>query len=387
MPPLFSGQILHVNLSERKIEERELPEQLIEERIGGAAIISTLMGEIGDCCISLGSGALTGVPCPAASASVAGLKDSNGNKRYTPILLNAGLELKLCGFDFVVVEGRADKPVYLWVRDQVADIVECEHLAADTWAVCSKIREEQGDPRIQVISSSEGACASLNYVSGWDFIGFGNAMRETNLRAIAFRGMGELEIEESEKVLTNSSEMMKAAKGKVGSRAGIGSLLPAEVASKLDISRNRACFSCPFPCMSYVKTDSSDFPEMLLMDQRSLLKLSETQSPSDESSILNTLMRLHRKGRCPDEKKSESGSPQDQSTKCCSGTLKFDTMTDNIDESELIAAGFVLGICPRYLGAIGDDLSGYCELLSIASGKDISADKVLELSRVLLRGE
>jgi hypothetical protein len=238
-----------------------------------------------------------------------------------------------------------------------------------------------------VISSAEGACASLNYVSGWDCIGFGGAMREMNLRAIAFRGMGELEIEESEKVLIKGSEMMNTARGKVGSRAGVGSLLPAEAASKLEICRNRACYSCPFPCMSYVKTDTNDFPEMLLMDQRSILKLSETPSPSDESSIPDTLMKLHRTGRCPDEKGLESGSSRDQSMKCGSGMARFDTITNEVDESELIAAGFVLGICPRYLRKIGGDLSGYCELLSMASGKDISADNVLELGRALLRGE
>jgi aldehyde:ferredoxin oxidoreductase len=66
--------------------------------------------------IGLAVGPLTGLPCPAGGMAVACVEFERKH-RFAPILLNAGLELKLTGFDAVVVEGKSESPVYLWMRD------------------------------------------------------------------------------------------------------------------------------------------------------------------------------------------------------------------------------------------------------------------------------
>ena len=392
---MFFGKALWVNLSDGRIEERDLPEELFAERIGGAAISSSLMNETKEGCISIGSGPLTGAPCPGGSAAIAGVCESDGSQRFAPILLNAGLEFKLSGFDFVVIEGKAESPVYLWIRDQVADIIKCEEWTEDdSWKTYSRVQSEQGDPRIQVLTSSMGDCASLGLTSGWDRIGLGTAMRSRKLKAIAFRGLGELEIEKPEEFLAKGSEMMRAAKNTIGNKAGITSLLKPEAASRIKGStRNRACFSCPFPCLSYAGTGTENPEQILLMDQISMTVLA--QLPGSDDNLIRALARLHREGKCANEQLLKSELSLDE---IANGShpvpdnkdrpkKKLDTITEGIEESEEIAAGYILGICPRYIGIMKPDLEQYCAMLSQGTGKEISKENILELGSCLLKQE
>ncbi|HDP96105.1 MAG TPA: hypothetical protein ENN25_00205 [Euryarchaeota archaeon] len=383
MPHLFFGTWLDIDLSSGQVEERDLPDELIGELIGGAAVMSKLMEDYSGECISLGTGPLTGTPCPGASAAFAGVRRGDGSTAYAPVMLNAGLELKLTGFDFILIHGRSERPVYIWMRDQVADIVNGSGLPAeDSWGVCSAIRKGQGDPRIQVISSSVGDCASLNFVSGWDGIGFGRSMSGMNLRGIAFRGMGELELSEPEDFLSKASELMSKEREKIGTREGVGSLLSPEAAARIrGIKRNRSCFSCPYPCMSYFATDDPAYERMLLMDQRSLAALAEM--PGQDELIIEALMRLHRKGMCASDKIGEtSGTIEDLVNEPVSKAAEepqlngLDNITKGVEPSDAISAGFILGICPRYLGVIGAEMEGYAELLSLGIGREISSEDI-----------
>jgi len=364
-PNLFHGKMLLVDLSDGTTEERDLEDDLFKRRIGGAPLLSTMTKKDG---ISLGCGPLTGTPCPGASMAVACV-EKDRRHRFAPVMLDAGLELKLSGFDVIVVEGRSETPVYLWIRDQVADLVRADKLAdRDSWGAISAIRKEQGDQRIQVISSSKGPSASLSYVSGWDGIGFGGAMRDMNLRAIAVKGMSEAPVGNPEALLAKGSEMMKSSARLIGDRGGIASLLPQEAAKRLSgVGRNRACFSCPYPCMSYAESGDGSHPRFLLMDQKSIAHLSKTSG--QEVDVVRKLAGLHRVG----EQSWGAGA---------NGT--YETMTDGVGEYDLIAAGYVLGICPRFLGLIQAPLSSYCELLGIGLGEPVAKDSILALGNSLL---
>lgn len=385
MPPMFKGNLLWVNLSDGTLEERDVDSDLYRRRVGGASLLSCMTREG---CIGLASGPLTGLPCPGASAAIACV-ESNRKHRFAPVMLDAGLELRLSGFDMVIVEGRSESPVYLWIRDQVADLVKADKIAErDSWETIASIRKEQGDQRIQVISSSKGASASLNFVSGWDGIGLGGAMREMNLKAIAFRGMGDIPLDNAEELLPRCTEMMRSASESMGGRAGVKSLLPQEAASRLKgVGRSRACYSCPYPCMSYAETGDAAHPGLLLMDQRSIIGLAKSPAQQD---VVNTLVKLHRNGFCLKRDTEFTDGMLSDGTlaaqrECDSGAETFDTITEGVGEYDLIAAGYVLGLCPRYLSLIQPPLTSYCELLSVGLGETVSKEAILALGNALLR--
>jgi hypothetical protein len=387
MPKLFNGNMLFVDLTEGTLEEREIDDDLFRRRIGGAPLLASLTPNES---IGLAAGPLTGLPCPAGGMAVACVEFERKH-RFAPVLLNAGLELKLTGFDAVVIEGKSESPVYLWIRDEVADLVKADGISGDdAWETIAGIRKEQGDQRVQVISSSKGPSASLDYASGWDGIGFGGAMRDMNLRAVAFRGMGEVLLADHDAVLSKCSEMMKASSKTVGQRSGVKGLLRPEAAARIKgLKRDRACFSCPYPCMSYADTGDATHPSALLMDQISINNISKA---SGEGDLTAPLVRLHRNGFClrgdTDASKTtldglvekmisgQEGSPNAVGT--------YDTMTEGVGECDLIAAGYVLGVCPRFLGLMQPPLAAYCELLDLAAGASIKKETILALGNSLM---
>jgi hypothetical protein len=387
MPELFNGKMLFVDLAEGTLEEREIDDDLFTRRIGGAPLLASLTPNES---IGLAAGPLTGLPCPAGGMAVACVEFERKHK-FAPVLLNAGLELKLTGFDAVVVEGRSESPVYLWIRDEVADLVKADKLAGkDAWETIAGIRKEQGDQRVQVISSSKGPSASLDYVSGWDGIGFGGAMRDMNFQAIAFRGMGEVSLANRDAVLSRCSEMMKASGKIVGQRSGVRSLVRPEATARIKgLKRDRACFSCPYPCMSYAETGDATHPSALFMDQISIDNLAKASGDGD---LTAPLVKLHRNGFCL---RGDTGALKtsldglvekiilgQEGHSSPDGT--FDTMTDGVGEYDLIAAGYVLGVCPRFLGLMQPPLTSYCELLDLAAGDSIKRETILALGNSLM---
>ncbi len=387
MPKLFNGNMLFVDLTEGTLEEREIDDDLFKRRIGGAPLLASLTPNES---IGMAAGPLTGLPCPAGGMALACV-ESERKHRFAPVLLNAGLELKLTGFDAVVVEGRSESPVYLWIRDEVADLVKADKISGkDAWDTIASIRKEQGDQRIQVISSSKGPSASLDYVSGWDGVGFGGAMRDMNLRAIAFRGMGEVPMAAPDAVLSKCSEMMKASAKIVGQRSGVRSLVRWEAAARIKgLKRDRACFSCPYPCMSYAETGDATHTSALLMDQVSIDSLAKATVGGD---LAAPLVRLHRNGFCLRGDMGASKASLDglvekvmagqEGRSSSDGT--FDTMTEGVGEYDLIAAGYVLGVCPRFLGLMQPPLTAYCELLDLATGRGIKKETILALGNSLM---
>ncbi len=119
-----------------------------------------------------------------------------------------GPELKFAGYDAVIVKGRAEKPVYLWIHDGEAEIRD----AGKIWEKPTKeaqdgIRKELGDEKIRVAQIGPAgeklvrfACIvnELSDVNGRG--GMGAVMGSKNLKAIAVRGKKKINIKDPGKV-------------------------------------------------------------------------------------------------------------------------------------------------------------------------------------------
>ena len=225
----------------------------------------------------LGTGVLTSSFVPAACAGMAYVPTrSNDLQRAVPLLGFAGVELKQSGFDFVVLKGTSDKPGYVWIRDGVIGFVSAEGMRAlDSWKRTDKVRSDQGDSKIQVLSAGPWgdarASASqivIDYWGGEDKSGLGAEFGSRNLCAIAFRGMGEIELAEPDKHFEDSFLLMRDHVLRLGANSGLASYYPG--ASRDDfkalVHRHVACYGCPFPCRSYLKI-SEEPREMRLVSK------------------------------------------------------------------------------------------------------------------------
>ena len=123
----YQGKILKVNLTDRRIDAEEKDESFYRSYLGGRGIgYHYLLREVPpridpfspENVLVLATGVMTGAPLPASCRFAAvGKSPLTGTAGESEAAGFFGPELKMAGFDAIVFQGRADKPVYLWVSD------------------------------------------------------------------------------------------------------------------------------------------------------------------------------------------------------------------------------------------------------------------------------
>ncbi len=107
-----------------------------------------------------------------------------------------GAELKMAGWDMIIFEGRSPKPVYLFVENDTALLLDAGYIwGKSVWETEPAIRARHQDPLIRVSSiglAGETGCLfaavvnDLHRAAGRS--GVGTVMGSKNLKAIAVRG-------------------------------------------------------------------------------------------------------------------------------------------------------------------------------------------------------
>jgi len=201
-----TGKILRVNLTTGKLEIEELTEDFYRLYPGGKALAGYfLLNEMPpnvepfapENLLVIANGLLTGSPVATATRYVVSARSPLTNG-YGESEAGGfwGPELKMAGIEAIVITGKAEKPVYLWVQDGQAELRSAEHLWGRHPAeVQADIRSELGDDKVRVLQigiAGENlvryACITndLRHFNGRN--GLGAVMGSKNLRAIAVRG-------------------------------------------------------------------------------------------------------------------------------------------------------------------------------------------------------
>ena len=286
MEYLSTNKIAIVDLANSKVSDRELDEDLVKEKMGGAGITTALYEQYqNEDPIVLGTGLLTGTLAPASALGMITAKSPlTGKVCHAPFTLYAGLELKYSGFDYVVIKGKSQKPVYLWMHDGVADISDAKDVwGKDVWTSTDTIREVMGDQLIQVLtigkageSESDFAQVCINYWASGERWGFGKLFGQKKLKGVALRGMSLLEVSDAEGFVRQCKELLSALKaGAFAGKKGIAELSVAIGEEDIQkwlaplVHRHESCFNTPFPTNTFVFLD----------EDPGLLKESEKNEP------------------------------------------------------------------------------------------------------------
>lgn len=123
---------------------------------------------------------------------------------------SAGLfatELKRAGYDHIVVYGRSAKPVYLWIDDDNVELRDARHLIGkNTFETDDAIKEDLRDKDIKTCTIGPAGerrvrYASLNVTNRYcGRCGVGTVMGSKNLKAIAVRGTGSVELADPDRM-------------------------------------------------------------------------------------------------------------------------------------------------------------------------------------------
>ena len=214
----YMGRILRVNLTSEKLSEEQLNEEVARKFIGGRGLgAKILFDELKPGIDPLGlenklviaTGVVTGIPFPGNSCHSVMAKspltniwgESHAKGFFGP-------ELKHAGYDAIIVEGKATKPVYLWIHDREVEIKD----ASNVWGRLTReaqkiIRSEIKDEATQVGCigpAGEKLVRTANVLFGFNNVagrtGLGAVMGSKNLKAIAVRGTLKVKYAHKEKL-------------------------------------------------------------------------------------------------------------------------------------------------------------------------------------------
>jgi aldehyde:ferredoxin oxidoreductase len=303
IPGGYNGKILRVNLSNSNITTEEIRETFCRKYLGGAGFVAYfLLKELQQGVDPLGpdnklvfaAGPLTGIKLSGCARHCVGAKSPLTN---TIAKAEAGefwgSELKSAGFDAVIIEGKADKPVYLSIIDGQVTINDASHLwGKNTKETQQLIKDDLKDARVRVALIGPAgeklvryACIMHGLFDAAGRGGLGAVMGSKNLKAIAVRGHNPPPIASPERVkelrdwLTANKEKIKLFQD-FGSGAFMG---PYEASGNLPVNNFRdglfpnavaiegktikdtirvgmdGCFACVVRCKKAVKTGDPYF--------------------------------------------------------------------------------------------------------------------------------
>ena len=126
-----------------------------------------------------------------------------------------GPEVKVAGYDHIVIQGRAEKPCYLWINDGRVEIRDAAHLwGQDTFETQKLIQQELADPEIKVVCIGPAgerlvrfACIITETGDAAGRTGMGAVMGSKNLKAIAVRASGDVQVAKPEEFLELSIQI------------------------------------------------------------------------------------------------------------------------------------------------------------------------------------
>ena len=215
MPHGYTGKILHVDLSNQKIEIEEPDEAFYRSYLGGRGIgYHYLMQQVPagtdpfapENILVLATGVMTGAPLPAACRFAAvGKSPLTGTAGESEAAGFFGPELKMAGFDAVVFQGRSEKPVYLWVTDGKTEIKDAAPISEmGTREVEDAIRAELGNKKIRVAQTGLAGMNRVRFANITNNLGhfngrcgFGALMGSKNVRAVAALGTEKLKFQDA----------------------------------------------------------------------------------------------------------------------------------------------------------------------------------------------
>ena len=157
----YGGRILRIDLGNREYQIEELGTSWIKDVIGGRGANSKrLYEELDPNCdplgpdnlLVLGIGPLTGTLLPASAYFTVSAKSP-----LTGILGDSAAggqfaaEMKLTGFDQIIIKGKSESLTYLLISDSGVEFIDGSHLAGRTIVeTTAAIREESRDHAVQV---------------------------------------------------------------------------------------------------------------------------------------------------------------------------------------------------------------------------------------------
>jgi len=221
----WAGTILRVDLTENKVTKHPFPVEWGTRFVGGSGVNDWILWEeVGpevdplspDNRLIFGVGPLVGTIVPLGSRTHVTTRspltgifgDSNAGGFWSS-------KLKYAGYDHIVISGKAEKPVYLWIDGEEVKIRDAGHLwGRDVYQTNDILKKELGrDVCIAAIGQAgenmvRFASILFDRYRAAAKTGVGCVMGSKNLKAIAVRGSNSVKVARPEELCHLAEKLM-----------------------------------------------------------------------------------------------------------------------------------------------------------------------------------
>ncbi|HEY3274296.1 MAG TPA: aldehyde ferredoxin oxidoreductase family protein [Methanocella sp.] len=237
----YTGKILRVDLDRLETRDEKPDESVLRDFIGGEGLgIKYLYDEVPPHADALGpenrlifmTGPVTGSLAPTSGRHCVITKSPlTGCETTAHAGGYWGTLLKLAGYDGIIVQGNASRPVYLFVDDGEPRLLEANHLwGHDVFQTDALIKDEQNDRKISVTAIGPAGENQVRYASIQNDRqraaargGPGAVMGAKKLKAIAVRGTRSFEVAKAAAYFKSMNELIGLCKNDILT----GKLFPA----------------------------------------------------------------------------------------------------------------------------------------------------------------
>ncbi len=290
------GRFLRVNLSTGEVKVEEYDEELAKRWLGsrGLAIYFLLrdMDPKVDPLSPENKLIITPGPLSGTSAPTGGRYNVVTKSPQTGFITMAnsggyfGAELKFAGWDGIIVEGKAESPVYIYINDDNVEIRDASHLWGKLVSETEEtIRKEIGSKRLRITSIGPAGENLVKFAAivndghrAAGRAGVGAVMGSKNLKAIAVEGTKRVPIADKQKFMLTIREKINKLKNDPVAGGGLpnygtavlvniinqNGLYPTrnfqtgvfelaeehsgEAMTAKYLIRNQPCYACPIGC-------------------------------------------------------------------------------------------------------------------------------------------
>jgi aldehyde:ferredoxin oxidoreductase len=294
----YTRKLIRANLSQGSVRIEEIPNGQLLKYIGGAGLAARMLYDELEPGIDPFShrnkviflaGPLAGTIAPTGSRLGAytkspmthGFFHSSAGGCFAP-------ELKFAGYDGIVIEGKSEKPVYLFISNSCVELRDATHLWGEkTYRAHELMKNDIGDEAAQIAVIGPAGERMVRFgaiIVGGRAIGrggIGAVLGSKMFKGIAVRGKGSVCVHDVRATLDISYEILRAMRsapstGQILPRLGTPVLvnannalgvfgarnwqdeifegaegLCAETMRKKIVVRDKSCFACPISCGKY----------------------------------------------------------------------------------------------------------------------------------------
>jgi aldehyde:ferredoxin oxidoreductase len=275
----WMGKRLCIDLTLRKAWSEDIPEGDLRKWLGGRGLNASFFEQNfppstppPENSIAFAVGPLTGTLAPCSGwTSIASFSPFYDSPRYafTRMPGHFGVPLKGAGFDQCIVQGKSERPVYLWIDNGKVRFEEAGHLwGKGTTDTTVAIQEEKGDRNIEVLCIGPAGEKQLPFANvihrlSWtgDHLGLGYLFGVKNLKAIAVRGKKAVSLHDPRRFLDlclilkdqiqkdrKLERLRKEGSFSVRDQAFPHSEQQWTASFSTYLSGQESCFACPVHC-------------------------------------------------------------------------------------------------------------------------------------------